>query len=203
MAAYSKTQIANQAISHIGIGKEIANVDTENSQEATACRRFFDIAREATLRDAPWPFAAKRATLALVEEDPNDEWGFKYRYPTDCLFFKRILSGDRNDTPDSRVAYKIEYEADGQVIYCDEEDAECEYTVDVSDTSRFPSDFVIALSLRLALYIAPRLTAGDPYGLRSQAAQMYRIEISRANASAFNEEQPDETPDAELIRERE
>jgi len=203
MTVYSKTSIANMALSHLGIGKEVANVDTENNQESASCRRFFDIARDSTLRDAPWPFATTRLTLALVEADPNDEWAYSYRYPSDCLFFRRILSGVRNDTQDSRTPYKIEGDASGRLIFTDAEDAIAEYTEGVTDTTRFPPDFVMALSLRLAMFISPRLTAGDPFGLGKRTYELYRIEIAKVDATAFNEEQADITPDSEFIRERE
>ena len=56
------------AISHLGVGKEIENFDTENSEEANACRRFYRVALEASLRDFSWPFATQNITLALIEK---------------------------------------------------------------------------------------------------------------------------------------
>ena len=103
----SKTEVANMAISNLGTGKEIGNIDTENSQEASACRRFFDIALEAVLRDFAWPFANVTASAGLVDTNPTTEWGFSYRYPTSCLRLIRILSGVRNDTRQSRAPLKI------------------------------------------------------------------------------------------------
>src|SRR5438046_2758921 len=97
MPLSSTTEIANMAISLIGIAKEIANLDSENSAEAKACRRFFANVRDTVLGDFPWPFATKFATLSLVQTDPNDDWGFSYNYPSDALKIRRILSGIRND----------------------------------------------------------------------------------------------------------
>ena len=78
--ASSKTEIANLAISHLGIGKTIANLELEKSQEAIACRRFYDTVRDSSLRDFPWPFAGKIQALALV----SNEWLYAYQYPSDC-----------------------------------------------------------------------------------------------------------------------
>ena len=89
--------IWNTALSHLGISKEVASVD-ESSAEAKACRRFYDTTIKAVLKDYSWPFASKIATLNLITANPNDEWAYSYRYPSDCLFFRRILSGNRNDT---------------------------------------------------------------------------------------------------------
>ena len=94
--ASSTTEIANLALGHLGIGKDIANLDTESSQEAKAMRRYYDICRRTVLQEFTWPFATKFVTLGLVEEDPTDaeEWAFSYRYPADCLFLRRLHGSD-------------------------------------------------------------------------------------------------------------
>jgi hypothetical protein len=198
----TETEVANLMLSHLGVGTEIGDIGTENSAEALAARRFKDVSRRATLRDFGWPFAAKITDLTLKEEEPNVEWAYSYNYPSDCLRFKRILSGTRNDTRQTRVPYKIGNETEGTVIYADKEDAQAEYTIDISDTTRCPDDFILAWSMRWAQYCAPLLTAGDPFKLTERLKALYEYELSRARASALNEEQPEEDPDAELIRAR-
>ncbi len=200
--ADSDTAICNLALSHLGINKEIANLDTERTTEAAACRRFFEQLRDQTLRDFPWTFATKIRTLSLVEEDPNDEWSFSYQVPNDCLKARRILSGIRNDTRQSRVPYKIVKGSSGLLIYTDQEDADLEYTVQEEDVSQFPADFIMALSLRIAAYIAPRVTGGDPFKLGDRALQLYRFELDKAESSGTTEVQDDELPDSEFIRVR-
>lgn len=190
------------AISNLGVGKEIANIDTEQSEEASACRRFYDVARDSTLRDFPWPFSTKIVSLSLIESFTTGEWTYSYRYPSDCLDARRILSGDRNDTRQSRAPYKVLKDSSARIIYTDEENAELEYTERVEDPSFYPPDFQLAFSFRLASLIAPRLTKGDPFNLRKSAMEMYDLEISRAKAGSTNEEQRDEIPDAEFIRMR-
>lgn len=203
----SDADIANMALSHLGIGEEIASL-TEKSDEARACNRFFEPCRDATLRDFPWPFATKFAVLGLVEEIDDDdatedEWDYSYRYPPDCAKIIRIRSGSRNDSRDERVPYKIAKDTSGRLIYTDEEDATVEYIELITDPERFTPDFYMALSFRLAAMIAPRLTAGDPYKLGPRAYQMYVHEIERAKATALNEGQVDVEVDSEFIRARE
>lgn len=198
----TQVEICNLALSHVGVGKEIATFDTEKSQEAQACRRFYDPARLAALRDFAWPFATKFVTLGLIKSSPTTEWAYSYQYPSDCLKFRRILSLIRNDTRQSRIPFRFVYGQSGQEIYTDQDSAQAEYTVDVNDTSRFPPDFVIALSYRLAAMIAPRVTGGDPFKLGPQALQLYALEISKASANAANEEQEEESPDSEFVRAR-
>lgn len=191
------------ALSHLGVGKEIANLETERSQEAAACRRFYDVALEATLRDRAWPFATKIAALGLIEEDPNSEWGFSYRYPTDCLKIRRLLSGTRNDNRQSRMPYKLGQDSSGRLIWTDLEDAECEYTILADEPGLYPPDFTLALSFRLASYVAPRVTGGDPFKMGDRALQMYAAELGLASQSSFNEEQAEEEVQSEFIRGRE
>lgn len=198
----SETSICNMALSHLGVGDAITSLG-ENSQEANSCRAFFEVARDATLRDFSWPFATKTADLALIEEDPNDEWSYSYAYPADCLQFKRVLSGSRNDTRQSREPYRIVKNADDYVVYSDVEDAACEYVFRNEDTQHYPPDFAIALSFRLAAYVAPRLTAGDPFKMGERSMQLYQFELSKARANGANEEQAEEPPQSEFILERE
>jgi hypothetical protein len=200
----TETEIANLALSHLGIGKEIANLETEKSQEATACRRFYPTCRDAVLRDFPWPFATKFAILALVADPPTEtlEWAFSYRYPTDCLTIRRIQTGVRQDNQDTRIRFKLGRDDQGQLVYCDESLAKVEYTFREEDPQRYPADFQLAMSFRLAAYVAPRLTGGDPFKLGERAAKFYQYEIGGAQASAGNELVPDSLPDAEIIRTR-
>ncbi len=198
----SQTEISNMALSHLGVGYEIQNLETEQSQEANVCRRYFDIALQTTLTDFPWPFANKMTALALIEEDPNDEWGYSYRYPIDCAHALRILSGFRNDTLESKVPYKISKDSAGKIIYSDIENAELEYTSLVEDPQFYPADFTLALSFKIAFLIAPRITAGDPFGMRAEAGRQYDIAVSNAKRNASNEEQSDLLPDSSLIKGR-
>ena len=190
------------AISHLGIGKEIANLDTEQSQEASACRRFYDEAVEIVLSDFDWPFATKQATLNLIASNPTAEWDYSYRYPTDCLRIRRILSGIRQDTASSRVPFKITQDSLGKLIYSDQQNAEVEYTVRITDPSYFTSEFIFALSFRLAYYIAPRLTGGDPFKLQDRMIQQYMYEMGKAKERSLNEERHDVPNDSELITTR-
>lgn len=197
------TEICNLALSHIGVGVEIANLESETSQEAKACRRFYDTALRVTLRDFPYPFARVFETAQLVEESPTTEWSYSYRYPSNCLKLKRILSGTRNDNRQTRVPYVIGGDAAGMLIYTDETEAVYEYIKLITDTSRWTEDASLAFSFRLAAYIAPRLTGGDPFKMGDRAIRFYTTEVSMAKANAVNEQQDEEKPESEFIRARE
>jgi hypothetical protein len=201
--AASKTVIANLALSHLGVGKDIANLESENSAEARACRRVYNTLRDEVLRAFHWPFATKIASLALIAENPNDEWAYSYVYPTDCLEFRRILSGIRNDTRQSLVPYRISNSGSQIVLFTDQANAIGEYTFREEVTERYPSDFVMALSALIAGYIAPQLSSGDPFKMAPRAFDLYASTIATAKANALNEEKYEEEQDSEFIRARE
>lgn len=198
-----KTSICNLALSHIGISKEIANIDTEKSAEANACRRYFDLCINQLLRGCNYPFADETAAGQLVDEDPNTEWSYSYRYPSDCSRLKKILSGTRNDSRQTRIPYKIANDGSDKLIYTDMQYAYFQYTVKINDVSIFPSDLVSALSFLLAFYIAPRLTRGDPFKMGDRAYKAYIFAKAEAEANAFNEQQDEEPVESEFIRDRE
>ena len=198
----SSTEISNLALSHLGISKPIANLETEKTAEAAACRTFYEITRQRVLRDNYWPFAKRVETLGLVQETPNDEWAYSYRYPSKALMIRKIMSGIRNDTAYSKTKYEIASDSTGKLIWTDLTPAVAIITYDVSDSSFFHPDFVMALSFLLAFYIGPRVQDGDPAGLRKQAFDAYRLEISRARASALNEEASDVSPESSFTLER-
>lgn len=194
MSISSKTDAANLALGNLGVSKEIANIDSENSAEAIACRRFFDTAVGAVLRDFDWPFARTSATLSLVASDPTVEWDYSYTYPTDCVNFHRIMSGTRTDDQDSRVPHAIYYGASGKLIYTDMEDAVGVYTKLVNSPSLWDEDFSVAFSYRLAAYIAPKVTGDNPYRLRKEMLEAYTYELGKAQGNAMKEETYDLEP---------
>ena len=100
----TKIEICNMALSHLGTGKVIQSL-TERSEEARSINTFYDVAYVATIRDFSIPSTKKFLTLQLVEENPTSEWRYSYRYPNECVLIKRILSGTRNDSRQTRVPF--------------------------------------------------------------------------------------------------
>jgi len=204
--ASSSTEIANLAISHLGVSKEIASL-TENSTEATAINRFYETDRRIVLRAYPWPFASKFVALGLVATNPSEidqEWTYSYRYPSDCLKFRRIVAGvvGGRETRQSRIPYKIGRDSTGLLIYTNQSNAEAEYTINETDVQRFPDDFVMALSLLLATHSVSRITGGDPFGIGKTVYALYLSSLGLATSDAFNEQQDQEDPESEFIRGR-
>lgn len=199
----SKTQVGNLALIRIGVSKSVANVDTERSVEALALRLLFDDERDYCLRDFPWPWARKYATAELVKGSStvptNLDWIYAYRYPSDCLFVRRLVTGNgrQEQVP---PPYAIGRDDQGRLIFSNRELAELEYTSRVTDPEEFDSLFVSMFAWKLGSSLAPSLSRLANVAV--QCMQMYEIEKTKAQSRAMNEGQAEKAPDAEWVRDR-
>ena len=163
----SEVEICNLALSHLGDTATVASLEPpEGSAQAEHCARFFPIARDALLETHNWNFATRRVQLALLSSE-STAWDFAYAFPADAMTIMDIFPPDFSD--DTSTAgllvpqpYCVELASDGaRVIYSDQEDAIARYSAFVTDTSRFPPLFVMALSYSLAALLAGPLIKGD------------------------------------------
>ena len=199
MPVTSTTQIANLALSHLGVGIEISDLDTEQSVEAAACRLHYLPTLEALLEPGGWAWAEASATLALVIADPNQEWGYSYRLPVDCLSPLRISTalGEMNPDP---VPFRRAADASGGLIWTDEAEAVLLYIQHQTNVALFPPLFVIALTWALAENIAEGLSAKPERAER--ARQRAEVAISSARAVQGNHSQMQAAPESPFMRAR-
>jgi len=208
MSSNTNTIVANLAIGHLGKGKPIADLDTEDSSEARACRLYYDHAVKEFLRDFPWPFCTRFVALGLVtdngdDDHPTQEYVYSYRYPSNCLFARKIESGVRNDTRFSEVHYRVISDDQGKLILTDKEEAILQFTsTDGLDEGLWDEDFIMALSFRLAAYTAPLITGGDPFKVGEKSLMLWNGSNRKAKANAANEQKDEDIPAGELINAR-
>ena len=198
----SDVTIANTALMRVGVSQLIDDLADETT-EATLLNEIFASVRDRVLRARPWPFARKDAALALVEDDPTTEWAYSYRYPSDCVFLRRIYSGlYRQDPRRTQVPYLVASDATGLLLYTDMEEAWMEYTWRLTNPVLMPDDFCSAFAWLLASEIAIPLgrDAGREY--RNDALRQYAMEITTASSAGFNEQTMDDDPPSEFISAR-
>lgn len=195
----TKTEMANMALSHLGIGIEIANLDTDASADAQTMRRYFDVAFNTFQRDFPTALETKQATLGLVTEDPNDVWGYEYTYPADCQFAGEIVSNMGRDREDGKIPYRITRGTSSRVIWTNCKDAVLEYQIVETDTGRVISDMELAFTYLLAYLAAPRTTGGDPFKLKAENQADYELAKTEYQANSLNEQQELPEPISEFI----
>lgn len=199
----TKTEVCNLAIGHLGIAKQIANIDTERSTEALACKTFFEICRDKVLSDAHYGMSRKYITLGLVEENPNDSWRYSYRYPPTAIKIRQILSGIRLRSNTTEVPYELSSDDAGKLIYTDQEEAIAEITAKITDLNQWPVDLILALSFYIAMMIGPSITGGNAFGsLSDRLVKLYDFHMNQAKANAGNEEKQDRIAESEFVRAR-
>ena len=198
--ATSEEQICNLALGHVGHTQFIDDLDFEQTAEVAVCSTYYEQARDFVLEAFPWPEATKYETLGLVEEDPNDDWDYSYRYPSDCLFVRRIVSSLGKSDPNP-PPFITASDDTGRLIYTDQEAAVIEYTKTLTNVAQFRPTLVMAISWYLAALICPGLARDKKQADR--AMQMYALTISQAQARALNEQQQTPEPESEFIRARE
>jgi len=197
--AVSEVSICNMAISNCG-GSPIESI-TENSTEAKQCNTWFTFARRQALEAYDWSFARRRLTLATHSDaEPDGVWSYRYQYPSDCVMFRKIQNPE-GDIADP-VPFEIETD-DAQItksILTDLDDAIGVYTFDLTDTTLFPSHFIITFSYALAARISFAITG--KVELSEIMDKKFNDSILLASASNANEQMRPPPRDADWIRNR-
>ncbi len=152
MVSISPVRIGNMALSHIGTTATI-EAFTENSVEARQINLWYDFSRQQALEAMDWNFARKRQFLALHSDDPPTyDWLYRYQYPSGALVIRRLVNPLGLEA--NVVPFRVENSSDGETktVLTNLEDAEAEYTFDLTSTSLFSPLFVEALSF-LSLFL--------------------------------------------------
>lgn len=188
----TRVQIASFALTRIGVNQALASLDEFSadgkppSAEAQVCSLWLDTCIERTLEAYDWPFARRIKALALVDENPSDEWDFSYKYPSDCIAARRVLpdGGSRygRDALDQQIPFVRGQSGD---ILTQQEQAYLQYTARVIDPTKFSPAFTSAVAWLLAHEIAPALSAKPE--LSDRCMQYYKASLTDSEAAAANE----------------
>lgn len=204
----SDVDICNLALLRIGSSKRLTSL-TETSPEGQACSFLYPMKRDMALDALWWPFATRRARLALLsggtppEEAPRSGWRYVYALPTDCLSPAYLWAGIRNPRSEQRVPFTVEMatRSQGRVLLTDAEKAELVYVVRVTEAPRFSPLFVDALAYLLASELARALKKDENLAQSLQA--QWQLALARAGAAELSERQADVSPTPDFIAVRE
>ena len=210
MATVSEVKICNLALSNLGARSRIESL-TENSTEAKECNLWYDFAREAALEAFDWNFATKRLTLATdVEAPPDNEWSYRYQYPSDCVSAREIVNPFGNpsyigEDPllGDAIPFVVETSSDGtrKTILTDLNNADLRYTRNLDDTTLFSNHFIFTMAAQLAMLMAVALTG--KVALRQSLNEEFQRLIRIAPAHNANEAVRRKPVDSVSIRGRE
>ncbi|MEE9351523.1 MAG: hypothetical protein V3U78_04630 [Thiotrichaceae bacterium] len=160
----SEVDICNIALSELGEEPIIAL--SEDSKAARLCNLFFADTRDMVLREHPWNFAIKRASLARLLDNPIYEFDAQFQLPSDYIRIVKI--------EDDHLDFRVE----GSKLLINTNSVKIEYTSRITDTAAFDPLFVEALALRLAEKMSYNLA--DNNALSQFFEQKYRQKMSLA-----------------------
>lgn len=203
MSVFTKTEVANFSLAHLGATKRISDLDTERSQEAITLKGLYNLAVENVLSDHYWPFATIYADLALVEESPNDFWAYSYLKPSDALRYIVFPSGVNPENTQSLVKIEEGWGSTGTLIFTNEPDAQIKYVKTITNQTSFSPDFILCLSYKLAFLAAPSLHPGDSNNMADKMMNLYKMQLYQCLANKYNQTPFQEPPESEFIRARE
>jgi len=146
MAALTEVRICNIAL--IKIGADRITSLSQNKKEAKVCNHIYESSRDSLLRSHPWNFATARVALTQIGTSPISFFAYQYQLPTSpkCLRVLEITESVANWT------------VEGDYLLTDDSAVEIRYIQRVTDTSKFDSLFVAALTFSLASQLAIAIT---------------------------------------------
>ena len=179
---YSEVSICNMALNHMGIGRVISKL-TDATEEARACKRFYEHARDELLQEYPWNWAAGVGELAETTE--TSAFGSHvYAVPANALRVRNVFSPG---APKVRPNWHIRRGLNGgRIIITDITPAWAEVTVRVTDPNEFPPTFADALAWLLAAKLTLSLK-GDGEARRQDIMQYYLMAKNKAVMADANE----------------
>lgn len=196
----SQIDIFNMALSHIGATATVQDLN-ERSAERIICTRFYDTVRDALLayKSCPWSFATKIEPLASIGSPPAP-WGYRYALPNDCITALYIAQDIGNNLRDDQQApFQIIHAETGRALVTDQAEASLAYVSRVTETERYSSPFVEALSMRLAAAIA--MPIAKSASLQGEVMKVAEQLIQVAMAHELNQAQHGLMPESEYIAE--
>ena len=188
--------ICNLALSQLGENGQVVALDPPDGSEfADECSNYYPIALRKLFEEYDWSFVQTRAILNELADFDAEIYGYKHAYalPSDCVRVTMVskvndLEGDKWHKHNSERPrnYEIQYSktTDNRILLTDVEDAIIQYTVYKDAPAIFPTYFLEALVLGLAIYLVGPIKRSDPASQVAQnLRQAYEAALSKAKTA--------------------
>lgn len=150
--AASEVTICNLALSWLA-GNLIISLDDDNN-EAKLCKANYELSRDSVLEAMAWTFATKR--YRLTPEVNTPEWGYGQQFTLPQEVITALEVTDSPSKPNG--TNDLDWRREENRIVCDKEVIYLKAIVRITDTARFPPNFIQALAARIAMEISVPLT---------------------------------------------
>lgn len=178
--SYTKEKIYNLALSSLLLAKEVANTDTDTSNEVRVLNTHWDTAFQSTLQDLDLDSLSTPITLELIAQLTEGPWAYVYKYPNNCIFLRRIQSNVKTDTRRTHIA-KITGVYQGQkAIFTNEYQAIIECIPKDVPLAALTPMAAMAIAYMLAFLAAPLITGKGADKLRDKLQQNYQMAKTKA-----------------------
>lgn len=201
---YSKVDIFNLALGALLLNKQIADAETDTSKEAKVLRQFYPIALAQTLQDLDLDATSEKIALEKIEDLNNEEWLYAYKYPSKCLFFRRIVSGFVKDNRSTKIPLARGTRNGVSVIYTNQQDAYGEYIHKDINLNTLNASAGLALAYRLAFLSTTLIVGKGALNIRRDIQTTYSFykaeaqETDRLEGETFD----DLAVDSEFVQAR-
>lgn len=177
--SFTKAKIYNLTLSALLLAEEVIDIDTNKTNNVSVLNRFYDIALESTLQDLDLDSLSQPITLELLADlastDANVPWEYVYKYPTNCVFLRRIESLVPTDNKSTHISKRTGLYEGQKAIFTNEFQAigEC-IPKDVPLEALSPMAG-LSVSYSLASLSAPLIVGKGAKKLRESIEQRYII----------------------------
>jgi hypothetical protein len=178
----SSTEIANLALDLLSAGI-VTDIENGTSPTEALMKRWYDQSRRKCLREHPWNFAIRRATLAASATAPAFGYAKAFPVPADFL---RILYVSTDLVSDQETILPTSaYQVEGNAVlitnnYSSSESLRLVYVADVTTVSNMDPLFVDLLAYEIALSVAYKVTENNTNIQRLGELHKRRSAIARA-----------------------
>lgn len=186
--------ICNLALGQLGERGEVVALDPpDGSAYAAECSNYYPIALRKLLEEYDWSFMQTRAKLNKLANFDSELYGYKnaYALPSDCVRVVRVSEANAENTMSPFASefprnYEIQYSktTDNRILLTNVDNAIIQYTLYRDVPALFPTYFIEALVLCLAIYLVGPLKRSDPASTIAQnLRQAYEQTLSKAKTA--------------------
>lgn len=185
----------NLALQALLLNRQIIDPNSDKSNEAKVLNGVYDVAFRSALIDMDLDSTATQSTLELIHDFTRDQppqngqpgplWNYAYKYPNNCVFFRRVVSNNVIDDKSTHNPKRILIWQGKKVIFANEQYALGEYIQTDFPLQTLSAPAGLTVSLRLAYMAAPLIVGKGAKSLMSNLAQRYVA--SKAEAQALDE----------------
>lgn len=192
---FTKAKFFNLALQALLLNRQIIDTTSDRSNENKAMLENYDLALNAALFDMDLDSTASQKTLELVHDftvdpPPNNSapgplWNYAYKYPSNCAFFRRVVTCNVVDDKSTHEPKRILIWNGKKTIFANAQNAIGEYIATDFPIQTLTAPAGLTIALRLAYMTAPLIVGKGAKSLMSEIAQRYAA--SKAEAQGLDE----------------